>query len=61
MGDSGRDIPVLLRSLERDRGMERIIESVNHIVGSAGVVVVLFEQFQCERACNHVHSLAVVA
>ena len=27
MGDSGRDIPVLLRSLERDRGMERIIES----------------------------------
>ena len=61
MGDSGRDIPVLLRSLERDRGMERIIESVNHIVGSAGVVVVLFEQFQCQRTRNHVHSLAVVA
>ena len=61
VGDCGGDIRILERGFERERGVQRVVKGVDHVMRRAGMIVVVLEQLERQRTRAHVDTFAHVA
>ena len=61
MGDRGGDIRILERGFECERGVQRVVKGMDHVMRCAGMIVVVLEQLERQRTRLHVDALAHVA